>query len=190
MSKQLDHLVSEGVHMKSRMNHFMLLFCFFSVAFGHDSHNKGDIEDYTKLKYKVAIATRTEDPPAIDGRIDDAAWEKAILADEFLQYDPYNLEAPTVRTEFRILYDDEYLYIAFDNFDPNPEKIMARMARRDDWEEGFEFNSDWVGFGIDSRNDDKTGYWFAVNAAEVQVDVAISGDGYDGFDGTWNAVWD
>ena len=176
--------------MKSRINHFMLLFCFFSVAFGHDSYNKGDIEDYTKLKYKVAIATRTEDPPAIDGRIDDAAWEKAILADEFLQYDPYNLEAPTVRTEFRVLYDDEYLYIAFNNFDPNPEKIMARMARRDDWEEGFEFNSDWVGFGIDSRNDDKTGYWFAVNAAEVQVDVAISGDGYGGFDGTWNAVWD
>ena len=136
--------------MKSRMNQFILISCFVSVAFGHDSYNKGDIEDYTKLKYKAAIATRTEDPPEIDGHIDDAAWEKAILVDEFLQFEPYNLEAPTVRTEFRVLYDDEYLYVAFDNFDPNPEKIMARMARRDDWEEGFEFNSDWVGFGIDS----------------------------------------
>ena len=176
--------------MKSRMNQFILIFCLVAIAFGHDSKTRGEIEDYTKLKLRVAMATRTSEPPKIDGLTNDAAWEKAIMADEFLQFDPYNLESPTVRTEFRILYDDKYLYVAFDNFDPNPEKIMARMSRRDDWEEGFEFNSDWVGFGIDSRNDDKTGYWFAVNAAEVQVDVAISGDGYGGFDETWNAVWD
>ncbi|SVC10269.1 uncharacterized protein METZ01_LOCUS263123, partial [marine metagenome] len=118
--------------MKSRMNQFILIFCFVAIAFGHDSYNKRAVEDYTKLKYKTAIATRTEDPPKIDGLTNDAAWEKAILADEFLQFDPYNLEAPTVRTEFRVLYDDKYLYIAFDNFDPNPEKIMARMSRRDD----------------------------------------------------------
>ena len=98
--------------------------------------------------------------------------------------------APTVRTEARMLYDDDYLYVAFNNFDPNPEKIMVRRTRRDDWRTGFDFNADWVGIGIDSRNDDKTGYWFAVNAAEVQVDVAITGDGYGGFDGTWNAVWE
>ena len=79
--------------------------------------------------------------------------------------------------------------VSFNNFDPNPEKIMVRRTRRDDWRTGFDFNSDWVGIGIDSRNDDKTGYWFAVNAAEVQVDVAITGEGYGGFDGTWNAVW-
>ena len=112
------------------------------------------------------------------------------MVKDFLQNEPYNLEAPTIETEVRVLYDDDNLYIAYNNIDPNPDKIMARRTRRDDWMAGFEFNSDWVCFGIDSRNDDKTGYWFAVNAADVQGDGAFSGDGYGGFDGTWNAVWD
>ena len=111
--------------MKSRMNQFILIFCLVAIAFGHDSKTRGEIEDYTKLKLRVAMATRTSEPPKIDGLTNDAAWEKAMMADEFLQFDPYNLESPTVRTEFRILYDDKYLYVAFDNFDPNPEKIMA-----------------------------------------------------------------
>ena len=151
---------------------------------------RGSVDDYTQLKFKVAMATRTSVPPVIDGIVDDLSWDDAFVIDEFLQFEPYNLEATTVRTEARVLYDDKYLYIAFNNFDPNPESIMKRLARRDDWGSGFDSNSDWIGLGIDSRNDDKTGYWFAVNAAEVQVDVAIAGDGHDDFDNTWNVVWE
>ena len=162
----------------------------FSFLFGYSPIKEDNRVDSGKLKFKVANAVRTEEPPKIDGDINDEVWSKALLVKEFLQNEPYNLEAPTIETEVRVLYDDDNLYIAYNNIDPNPDKIMARRTRRDDWMAGFEFNSDWVGFGIDSRNDDKTGYWFAVNAAEVQVDVAISGDGYGGFDGTWNAVWD
>ncbi len=165
-----------------------LIFCSFLFAIGPIKEDNR--VDSGKLKFKVANAVRTEEPPKIDGDINDEVWSKALLVKEFLQNEPYNLEAPTIETEVRVLYDDDNLYIAYNNIDPNPDKIMARRTRRDDWMAGFEFNSDWVGFGIDSRNDDKTGYWFAVNAAEVQVDVAISGDGYGGFDGTWNAVWD
>ena len=149
------------------------------------------VDDDTQLKLKVAIATRIANPPIIDGDLSDRAWENAKIITEFVQHEPFNLEAPTVKNVARVLYDDNYLYIAFDNFDPNPENIMARRSRRDDWEAGFGNNSDWVGIGIDSRNDDKSGYWFAVNAAEVQLDVAISGSGgHGGFDNSWNAVWD
>lgn len=174
------------------MKKFIIPFLIYStiLAGAPSSTTRGIVEDFSQLKYKVAMATRTQRPPVIDGVIDDPVWEQATLINEFLQHEPYNLEAPTVQTETRVLYDNEFLYISFYNYDPNPEKIMGRLSRRDDWMTGFDFNSDWVGFGIDSRNDDKTGYWFAVNAAEVQVDVAIAGDGYDGFDGTWDAVWD
>ncbi len=168
----------------------VILLFIFSLLNGHPSTARGVVDDFTKLKYKVAIASRTFSPPIIDGIIDDPAWDEAELIDEFVQHEPYNLNTPSVRTDVRVLYDDEYLYVSFFNYDPEPETIMGRLARRDDWMTGFDFNSDWVGFGIDSRNDDKTGYWFAVNAAEVQVDVVIAGDGYDAFDGTWDAVWD
>ena len=170
---------------------FIITFLIYTtILAGASSTKRGIVEDFTQLKYKVAMATRTESPPVIDGIIDDDSWQNAMLIDEFIQYEPYNLEAPTVQTELRVLYDDNYLYIAFKNYDPKPEEIMGRLSRRDDWMTGFDFNGDWVGIGIDSRNDDKTGYWFAVNAAEVQIDVVISGDGYDGFDRTWDVIWE
>ena len=172
------------------MRKYLLLLFLISIPLADESNSRGIVEDYTQLKFKSYAGSRTDIPPIIDGNIDDDAWNNATLLDDFLQFEPYNLIAPTVRTEVRVLYDDNNLYIAFINFDPNPDKIMLRRARRDDWRAGFDFNADWVGVGIDSRNDDKTGYWFAVNAAEVQLDVAISGDGHGGFDGTWNAVWD
>jgi len=175
---------------KHQMRKYFLLLFLISISLADESKKRGIVNDYTKLKNKIYMSTRTDTPPIINGDLDDAAWENAVLLDDFLQFEPYNLIAPTVRTEARILYDDDYLYVAFNNFHPDPDKIMVRRARRDDWRAGFDFNADWVGIGIDSRNDDKTGYWFAVNAAEVQVDVAISGDGHGGFDGTWNAVWD
>ena len=164
---------------------------YFNIIFGMSILGEKIVDDDTQLKLKVAIATRIANPPIIDGDLSDRAWENAKIITEFVQHEPFNLEAPTVKNVARVLYDDNYLYIAFDNFDPNPENIMARRSRRDDWEAGFGNNSDWVGIGIDSSNDDKSGYWFAVNAAEVQLDVAISGSGgHGGFDNSWNAVWD
>ena len=105
--------------------------------------------------------------------------------------DRYNLESPSVETEVRVLYDDYYVYIAFQNYDPDPSSIMDRISRRDDYE-AIEKSVDWVGFGIDSNNDDMTGNWFMLTAAEVQLDVSIneSGGWRDKYDISWNAVWD
>ncbi len=141
-----------------------------------------------ELKYREAIARRINTPPTIDGLLNDAVWNEAIPVKQFFQTEPIDLGKPSERTVVYVLYDDENIYIAFRNFDAQPEKIMKRLTRRDDWMGGFEFNSDWVGFGIDSRNDDKNGYWFALNAAGVKVDVTISKD--EEFDNSWDAVWD
>ncbi len=135
------------------MRKYIFTFLFVTSIFADDTNSRGVVKDYTKLKFKVATAVRTEKPPVIDGEINEEIWSKALLVDEFLQNEPYNLEPPTIETEVRVLYDDKYLYLAYNNIDPNPDKIMARRSRRDDWMAGFESNSDWVGFGIDSRND-------------------------------------
>lgn len=174
------------------MKKIIIPFLIYStIMAGEPSLTKrGVVEDFTQLKYKVATATRTKTPPVIDGIINDEEWEQALLIEEFLQHEPYNLELPSVKTVARILYDDNYLYVSFLNFDSNPEKIMATRGRRDDWELFFQGNSDWVGFGFDSNNDDKTGNYFAVNAAGIQLDIAVSGQDHRGWDRTWNAVWD
>ena len=57
-------------------------------------------------------AVRTNTSPKIDGNLDDAEWANAIVLDDFIQYEPYNLQSPSVETEVRVLYDDYYVYIA------------------------------------------------------------------------------
>ena len=160
---------------------------FKSIGLSLSNEESGDI-DYTKLKFKVAKAVRISSAPKIDGIIDEVEWSNSIANESFLQQEPYNLADPTVRTESRVMYDDNFLYVAFNNFDPNPEKIMALTGKRDDWSNSFGNNSDWIGIGIDSNDDDKTGNWFAVNASGVQLDVSISGQDMRSFDNTWNAV--
>jgi hypothetical protein len=54
--------------------------------------------------------------------------------------------------------------------------------------DGFGSNADFVGFAIDSKNDDYNGNWFGVNAAGVKIDVTISG--HEDYDPSWDAVWD
>ena len=91
---------------------------FKSIGLSLSNEESGDI-DYTKLKFKVAKAVRISSTPKIDGIIDEVEWSNSIANESFLQQEPYNLADPTVRTQSRVMYDDNFLYIAFNNFDPN-----------------------------------------------------------------------
>jgi len=140
------------------------------------------------LRFKTATAVRCSEPPVIDGVLDDPVWQSALPVDEFFQIDPLELARPAESTIARVLYDDNSLYISFRSYDSQPDQIKRALVRRDNWMEGFNSNSDWVGFSIDSRNDDYNGYFFAVNASGVKIDVSISG--HEDYDASWDAVWD
>ena len=67
---------------------FTFLFLSTSWLISDDNPNtRGSVDDYTQLKYKVAMVTRTSVPPVVDGIIDDLSWDDAIVIDEFLQFD-------------------------------------------------------------------------------------------------------
>jgi hypothetical protein len=120
-------------------------------------------------------------PPVIDGSVTEEAWEVVKWSADFIQRDPYENQAPSQPTAFKVLYDDNNLYIAIKAFDNQPEKIEKRLTRRD------AFAGDWVGIGIDSYNDNLTGFGFTVNAAGVKSDGIVTND--NDFDDTWNPVW-
>lgn len=61
---------------------------------------------------KSIEAVRTENPPEIDGVLDDPAWKDAPLITDFHQVQPNEYGEPTEPTEARVLYDSEYLYIS------------------------------------------------------------------------------
>jgi hypothetical protein len=121
-------------------------------------------------------------PPVIDGRLDDPAWEKAEWATNFTQREPDDGKAPSQQTAFKIMYDEKNLYISVRAYDNEPDKIVRRVTRRD------QFDGDWVEINIDSYFDHRTGFSFTLNAAGVKGDEAISNDG-DNWDTNWNPVW-
>ena len=78
------------------------------------------------------IAFRLESGAAIDmdGRLDEEAWERAIPITDFTQQEPVEGGTPSERTEIRVVYSEDALYIGAILFD-DPEGIMVFQKRRD-----------------------------------------------------------
>ncbi|MFC2150949.1 DUF5916 domain-containing protein [Bacteroidota bacterium] len=132
---------------------------------------------------KVYNTKRIENgPPTIDGLIDKDTWDIVEWSDGFIQRSPNDGEAPSQKTAFKVLYDDNNLYILIRAFDTEPDKIVKRMSRRDG------FDGDWVEVNIDSYNDDRTAFSFTGSVSGVKGDEMINNDG-DRWDSTWDPIW-
>ncbi|HEX6573649.1 MAG TPA: DUF5916 domain-containing protein [Gemmatimonadaceae bacterium] len=133
---------------------------------------------------RLATAARKTGPITIDGKLDDAAWAAATPSSGFTQSYPQPGAAPVDPTEFRVLYDDQALYVGIKMRDSHPDSIAAQLARRD----ASGIYSDWVHLIIDSYRDRRTAFRFTVNPKGVKKDVYTSNDGAE--DANWDAVWD
>ena len=132
----------------------------------------------------TVVATAVEGGAVdVDGRLDEAAWAGAPVADGFVQQRPSPGEAPTEPTTARVLYDGRALYVGMRMADREPARIDARLGRRDSYLE-----TDWATVMVDSYDDDRTAFLFRVNPAGVQVDRLLFDDVNE--DQSWDAVWD
>lgn len=130
-----------------------------------------------------AGVVRTESPPVIDGRPDDAAWRDAPVIDQFLEYEPNTGAEPRFRTEIRLLYDDRYLYVLGRMYDPAPDSLISLLSRRD-----VRTESEQIKILIDSYHDRRTAYQFILNPVGVKRDFFVYNDQVE--DPTWDGVWD
>jgi hypothetical protein len=136
----------------------------------------------------VATATRLEGVIAMDGRLEEAAWESAAPSSGLRQYQPDEGEASTYPMEVWVLYDDEALYIGA-RLD-QPEGVVAPLARRDqlldaDGNNGS-FNSlttDKLIIRLDPYHNHLDDVWFEVNPQGVK------GDQFNR-DPSWDPVWE
>ncbi len=130
----------------------------------------------------VQAAARTSDI-RIDGRVDEAAWQRARPSRDFVQGEPVEGAAPEERTEVRVLYDTEAIFVGVALYDRDPQGIGDQLVRRD--EQG---QYDYFELSLDPNNDRRTGYRFRVSAAGVQRDVYLYDDTDE--DEAWDAVWE
>jgi len=120
-------------------------------------------------------------PPVIDGLLTDKAWSEVAWGDDFIQFEPSNNKPPSQKTAFKILYDDNNIYVGIRCYDTEPDKIERRLSRRD------QSQGDWVAVAIDSYHDNLTAFAFAANAMGVKFDAKFTDD--NNMDITYDPVW-
>lgn len=136
---------------------------------------------------KSMVMTKISEPIVIDGKVDEAIWNKVPLLG-VSQKVPNAGAPPTQLTELRLAYDNEYLYLSGRMFDNEPEKMVMNSKKRDDFSE----NTEWMGFLIDSYNDRENSLGFFVTPHGSRLDMAIANDaqGPTAFNLSWNSYWD
>ncbi len=143
---------------------------FFSFGFGQSNEKK---------QYS---ATRIAVPPLIDGTLDEEAWLSGKWAGSFTQNQPFSGRPESQKTEFKIVFDDNNLYVAIKAFDTSPDSIVNRLSRRD------QQDGDLVGIIIDSFHDLRTGFLFGVSSSGVKYDHMLTNDGQNE-DPSWDPNW-
>lgn len=109
--------------------------------------------------------------------------EKLAKVEGFKQRVPRDGEPSSQKTETYLGYDDKNLYAIFICFDSEPQKIRARLSRREDIIE-----DDSVEIMLDTFHDHRRAYAFLANPYGVQAD-ALWTEGQQ-FDFSFDTVWD
>ena len=130
---------------------------------------------------KLYVAEKCTTPVTLDGNLDDPAWE-GKWEGGFTQHEPYENAKPSQPTEFRVLFDDDFIYVAIKALDSAPDSIVSRLSRKD------KADGDWAGVAFDSYHDLRTAFGFFVSASGVKTDEIFTEDG-NVEDLTWDPIW-
>lgn len=124
---------------------------------------------------------RTDVAPELDGSLQDSCWQAAHIATDFTAKEPEYGVPSRYRTEIRLIYDDNALYIGGEMYDPSPDSVSYTLSSRDD-----EGNADWFGVSIDTYGNNVSAFDFMVTSAGVELDAIET---VNSLDFSWNAVW-
>ncbi|HNP32400.1 MAG TPA: DUF5916 domain-containing protein, partial [Flavobacterium sp.] len=133
---------------------------------------------------KTLLTQFTKEKITIDGKFDEKVWATANVASDFVMVFPDNGKpiAPERKTEVKLIYDNEAIYVAAKLFDDNPKKISKELARRDVF--GV---ADHFGITLNGYNDGQQEFRFFVSSSNVQIDVFYTEA--NGEDFSWDAIW-
>ncbi len=128
-------------------------------------------------------AARLAETVSVDGHLSEPVWQNGNAATEFIQRDPNEGASPSQRTEVRLAYDDDAVYVGARLYDTSPDSILVRLSRRDE-----SVPADRFSIYLDPLYDRRSGYYFLINAAGTMFDGTLSNDGWE--DNSWDGVWE
>ncbi|MGL5111901.1 MAG: DUF5916 domain-containing protein [Flavobacterium sp.] len=140
---------------------------------------------FAKAQKKVIDTKFSAETISIDGKVNEKIWDSVLPATDFIMFQPDNGKpvVPEKRTEVKVIYDNNAIYISAIMYDSEPQKILREISKRDDFG-----TADLFGVFINGYNDGQQNFQFFVNAADGQADCI--GTDINGEDYSWDAVWD
>ncbi len=150
-----------------------------------------------------ATAARVEEAPILDGDVlSDAAWRKAQPITGFWQEQPDEGQPASERTEVRIVYTADTLYVGVVCYDRDPSGIIVSDSRRDSPLD----DTDSFQLIFDTYRDLQNGFVFGTNPAGIEYDGQVTNEGQgggglgggqrqqggsgSGFNVNWDAAWE
>ena len=142
------------------------------------------------------ISEENGDQIRIDGLLSEDLWSRVPMASGFIQQEPEEGSPATERTEVRIAYGEDALYVAIMAYDSEPDRVVARILQRDKVLEadffggGFQFaGDDGVAILLDPFDDNRNGVVFATNANGAEFEALVSDEGRE-LNIDWRGVWE
>jgi len=105
---------------------------------------------------KAIAALRTEHPPILDGRLDDAVWQEAAFVEDLHIVVSDEFGEPGQRSRVYVAYDDDYLYFAARFWDSNPDQVVSKVLSKRD----VSFGEDGFSVTLDPYDQGRSGYIF------------------------------
>ena len=137
----------------------------------------------TTFAQPVVNAIRIDNPPVIDGYVNEEVWKEAFVVDQFQQREPNEGEPISQKTEFLTCYDANFIYFAFRCWD-DPDNITAKEMARD----VSLGNDDRIQIILDTYLDHRNGYWFQIGPRGSIGDALVSDNGTS-FNKDWDGLW-
>jgi|GEM_PF-1741787 len=129
---------------------------------------------------------RTDVPPVLDGKLDDACWKEAEVADDFRIVENRTTPA-ALRSEVRVCYDAEYLYFHYLLHDEAMDHL--EVGGPEDTRDVIDMHKDKVELFLDPGRTGKSYYQFIVTPLGARFDMRVTAEDKREV-GTYTPEWD
>ena len=152
----------------------LVVVCSGVVLFGSVIDVKGQSTNSAQGGRPIVTAVAIEEPPILDGDVlADSVWVNASVATGFQQSAPDDGQPATERTEIRVAFTSDTLFIGVVCYDSDPSSIVVSDSRRD----SSMNNADSIQIVLDTFHDRQNGFVFGTTPAGQEYDGQVINEG-------------
>ncbi|MFK7980236.1 MAG: DUF5916 domain-containing protein [Saprospiraceae bacterium] len=152
------------------------------------ANNGGDDSGKDRQQEYQLRISKTSEKIKLDGKLDEAIWQNTTAVSDFWYSFPIDNEKAELETKVKVTYDDNFLYVAAEMYDPNGTIIQTLKRDVDFW------SGDNIVIVLDPVNQKSNGFMFGVNPYGVQMEGLLTGNtgsrGSRPGSGAMNSRWD